>query len=249
METSGIIIHGTNLLKPELLLFQLTIRCNMIIYTFPCVQHPTRKILLPHRSGQSAAVHPQQFCRRFGLPYILVGSEAEISNGCNLYLIAATGILSVAYLRGKRNLNCHHGVIPAARGLNVFRRIIYVLLLVSVTPHYIDEQINAREIVFIVPTLIFPSDSLEVLTRHHYENENQDVSQFDLHLKQLYKPLRSIVQEESMRCMKAELPEWFAQYEHQALSLAQNANGTQIPPSNGHFHLSPFAPPPWKEAA
>ncbi len=226
MEKLGIITYDTNHLKTEQILLRLAGRYSIRVYALPYVQRPARKVLLQHRPDQSAAAHPRDICRRYGLPYIPVENDAQIDNGCELYLIAGAGILSAECLRGKRVLNGHPGVIPAARGLDAFKWSVYNMLPLGVTLHYIDERVDAGEVISVVPTPVFPSDTLETLARRHYENEIQMLSRFEEHLKQPRNPFADIAQGESMRRMKAEqeaeLPERFEQYKRRMLPLMEN---------------------------
>jgi len=239
MEVLGIITYNTNHLKTEQLLLRLAGRYVMRVYALPYVQRPARKVLFQHRPNQSAAAHPQDICRRYGMTYIPIERDKEIDNSCGLYLIAGAGILSAECLRGKRVLNCHPGVIPAVRGLDAFKWSIYNMLPLGVTLHYIDEQIDSGEVVSIIPTPVFSSDTLQTLARRHYENEIHTLSQFDAHLKQPRNFFAGIDRGESMRRMKveqeAELPERFERYKPRMLSLTESTYCGQMPLPSGHL--------------
>lgn len=223
MKTLGIITYDTNHLKTEQILLQLIGKYNITVYALPYVQRPVRKILLQHRPDQAVAVHPRDICRQYDLPYVPVASDSEIDSRCELYLITGAGILSAECIRGKRILNGHPGVIPAARGLDAFKWSIYNMLPLGVTLHYIDEQVDAGEVVSIIPTPVFPSDTLETLARRHYENEIQMMVRFEEYLTHPKNPFADIARGESMRRMKAEqeaeLPERFEGYKRWMLSL------------------------------
>lgn len=70
--------------------------------------------------------------------------------------------------------------------------------------------------VSIVPTPLFPSDTLEILARRHYENEICMLAQFEKHLEHPHNLFAGIAQGESTRRMKAEqeaiLPDLFTRY-------------------------------------
>lgn len=227
MEKLGIITYNTNHLKTEQILLLLAGRYDMRVYALPYVQRPARRVLFRHRPDQSAAAHPRDICRRYSLPYIPVDSDAEIDNSCGLYLIAGAGILSAECLQGKRVLNCHPGVIPAVRGLDAFKWSIYNMLPLGVTLHFIDGQVDAGEVVSVVPTPVFPSDTLGTLARRHYENELQTLSRFQAHLEQPRNPFEGITQGESLRRMKteqeAELSVRFERYKQKMLSASGGA--------------------------
>lgn len=239
MKTLGIITYDTNHLKTEQILLWLVGRYDMKVYALPYVQRPVRKVLYQHRPEQLAAAHPREICKHYGLPYIPVENDAQIDNSCDLHLITGAGILTAECLRGKRVLNGHPGVIPAARGLDAFKWSIYHMLPLGVTLHYIDKQVDAGEVVSIVPTPVFPSDTLETLARRHYENEIQMLARFDVYLEHPQNPFAGIAQGESRRRMKAEqeavLRERFEQYKSHMMSPTKYTTDGQMSGGGGHL--------------
>lgn len=239
MKKIGIITYNTNHLKTEQILLRLIGRYEIKVYALPFTQRPPRTVLFHHRPDQSTAVHPRDICQQYGLPFIPVENDAQIDNSCELYLITGAGILSAKCLQGKQVLNGHPGVIPAARGLDAFKWSIYNLLPLGVTLHFIDEQIDAGEIISIVSTPVFPSDTLESLARRHYENEIQILSQFERYLNHPQNPFADIAHGESTYRMKTEqeavLPERFKDYQHWMASHKKDTIGGQMPPPRGHF--------------
>jgi phosphoribosylglycinamide formyltransferase-1 len=41
----------------------------------------------------------------------------------------------------------------------------------GITLHYIDEKVDAGEIISVIPTNVYRTDSIMTLARRHYENE------------------------------------------------------------------------------
>lgn len=203
----GIITYDTRHLKTEQIALALAGRYDLRVYALPFIQRPRREVLLQHRPDQSVAAHPQELCQRYGWEYVPVDCDAQIDGRCEIYLITGAGILSGECLRGKRVLNCHPGVIPAARGLDAFKWSIYNMLPLGVTLHYIDEAVDAGEVISIVPTPVFHSDSLESLARRHYEAEIRLMCHFDECLNHPSNPFAGIEIGESMRRMKRETEE------------------------------------------
>lgn len=202
MEQLGILTYDTNHLKTEQVVLHLAGRYQLVIYGLPFTSRPSRPVYFQHRPNQSAAAHPRELCRRYNWDYIPVQSDAEIDNRCDLYLITGAGILSPACLRGKKILNCHPGIIPAARGLDAFKWSVYHMTPLGITLHYIDEAVDAGKIVSIIPTEVFPSDTLETLARRHYENEIHVLSHFEEHLHNPQNPFEGIPQGDATRRMK-----------------------------------------------
>lgn len=204
MKKVGIITYAANHLKTEQLVLNLLDRYQICIYALPFVSRPVRKVLFQHRPDQTVAAHPSELCQRFGLDYVPVSSDLEIDTGCDYYLIAGAGLLSGECLRDKRVLNGHPGIIPAVRGLDAFKWSIYNMLPLGVTLHYIDETVDVGEVVSVVRTPIFSSDTLESLARRHYENEIRLLSNFERHLCCPKNPFPNILCRESGRRMKYE---------------------------------------------
>lgn len=237
MKTIGIITYNTRHLKTEQILLQLAGQYDIWVYALPYVRRPARNVLFQHRPDQSAAVHPRDICERYGLPYIPVETDTQIDDHCDLYLITGAGVLSAECLQGKRVLNGHPGVIPAARGLDAFKWSIYHMLPLGVTLHYIDEQVDVGEVISILPTPVFPSDTLEILARRHYENEIQMLVHFEEHLQWPQNPFMGIAQGESTRRMKEEqereLLRRFESYKRQVVSSTENTVGRQVSGGGG----------------
>ena len=238
MDRLGIITYDAKHLKTEQILLRLVGQYDIKVYALPYVQRPLRQVRFRHRPEQSAAAHPGDICQRYGLPYISVESDSQIDNDCELYLLTGAGILSAECLKGKRVLNAHPGVIPAVRGLDAFKWSIYNMLPIGVTLHYIDEQVDVGEIVSVIPTPVFFSDTLEMLARRHYENEIEIFAHFTKHLAYPQNPFAGIPRGESMRRMKAEqeaeLPKQFEQYKQEVLYLNERTFDRQMS-GGGHF--------------
>ena len=201
MNRLGIISYNANHLKTEQIILNLLNRYDIRVYGLPFIARPSREILFQHRPDQTAGAHPAELCSYYGFPFIPVDNDSEIDNGCDLYLIAGAGILSAKCLQGKRILNGHPGVIPAVRGLDAFKWSIFQSLPLGVTLHYIDESVDAGQILTIVPTPVFSSDTLESAARRHYENEIILLSNFEQYLDCGKNPFRGIQPGESMRRM------------------------------------------------
>ena len=200
----GVISYQAPHLKTEQIVRGLLGKYDMSVYALPFVSRNERRVWLRHRPEQSAAAHPRELCERYGLAYIPVQRDVEIEDACDVYLIAGAGILSAEFVRGKRILNGHPGIIPAVRGLDAFKWSIYHLLPLGVTLHYIDEKVDAGEVISVVETPVFASDSLESLARRHYENEIKLLSEFERHMENPQNPFSQIARGEPMRRMKYE---------------------------------------------
>jgi phosphoribosylglycinamide formyltransferase-1 len=86
--------------------------------------------------------------------------------------------LSKDAIRGKKIINCHPGIIPLSRGLDSFKWSIYNDEPLGITLHYIDAEADKGEIISIIKTNVYRTDSLETLARRHYENEIEILANF-----------------------------------------------------------------------
>ena len=74
-----------------------------------------------------------------------------------------------------------------------FKWSIYDRKPLGITLHYIDAAVDAGEIIYIAPTNVYETDTLEILARRHYENEIDCMSAFDYYIenrKNLFKNIK-----------------------------------------------------------
>ncbi|MEG1895228.1 MAG: formyltransferase family protein, partial [Oscillospiraceae bacterium] len=157
-------------------------KATITVYALPFVSRKAREVFFNHRPCQTAAVAPDILCRGYGLKYVKCQSDTDIDNSCHIYLVAGAGILSPAAVENKKIINCHPGIIPAARGLDSFKWSILNMVPVGNTLHYIDKGVDCGEIITVLPTPVFSTDTLETLARRHYERELQLLSGYRYHL-------------------------------------------------------------------
>ncbi len=166
------------------------------MYALPFKSRKQRGGLFKHRPDQSEAVAPQVLAEKHSIPYIICSNDREIDDTCDIYLILGAGILSADCVSGRRIINCHPGIIPACRGLDSFKWAILEMKPLGVTLHYIDEQVDAGEVISVIPTEVYLTDSLITLARRHYENEIDCLSRWDEFLAAPENDFKSIEAEE-----------------------------------------------------
>jgi phosphoribosylglycinamide formyltransferase-1 len=174
------------------------------MFALPFVPRDRHKTLFEHRPEQTDAIAPEILAEKHNIPYIACRSDRDIDNSCDLYLILGAGILSEKCVEGKKIINCHPGIIPACRGLDSFKWAIYSMRPLGVTLHYIDARVDAGEIITVMPTNIYKTDSLATLARRHYENEISCISDFALFLTNPQNPFSMTEAAESKRRMSIE---------------------------------------------
>jgi len=214
----GLITYDFPHLKTEQLLqhYIKIVDINFKIFALPYVERKERVTLFPHRPISKDAVAPEVIAEKHKIPYIKCKKDTDIDNFCDLYLILGSGIISSKAISGKRIINCHPGIIPVCRGLDAFKWAIYNMQPLGITLHYIDEKIDAGEIISVVTTNVYKTDSVITLARRHYENEINCMANFIEHINFPKNPYKDIeIAENRMRMpieKERELARMFEKY-------------------------------------
>lgn len=192
----GIITYDYVHLKTEQILETLILRgFNIKVYTLPFKLRKERNVFFNHRPNQTVSVNVGTIIDKNKLEYVKCKKDTEIDNECDLYIITGAGILSKECVRNKKIINCHPGIIPNSRGLDSFKWAILERKPLGVTLHYIDENIDSGDIISIIPTNVYKTDSLETLSRRHYENEIMTLLRFDFYLENKINKFKNIKSE------------------------------------------------------
>jgi phosphoribosylglycinamide formyltransferase-1 len=181
----GIISYDHAHLKTEQLVHRLLLKkrlaigreLDLILLALPFSPRPSRAVLLAHRPDQEKSVSTWELAARHRLEFLPCTYDS-IPDVADYYLVAGAGILSAKAIGKKKILNVHPGIIPSARGLDAFKWSILDDMVLGVTLHYIDAEVDAGETIAIVETPIYQSDSLDMLARRHYELELNVASEF-----------------------------------------------------------------------
>ena len=198
--------HFPHLKTEQLLQYFVNIpEIKLKIYALPYVERKERVILFPHRPNQKDAVAPEVIAEKHNIPYIKCKDDTDIDDTNELYLILGSGIISSKAITGKKIINCHPGIIPACRGLDAFKWAIYYMQPLGITLHYIDEKIDAGEIISVVSTNVYKTDSVLTLARRHYENEINCMANILEHIKNPNNPYRGIKSSENRMRMPIEM--------------------------------------------
>lgn len=179
----GLITYQYPHLKTEQVLLRLLPKpFEWHVYALPFVPRPLRSVRFAHRPDMSLGQHPEVLAKTHRIGYTPCASDREIGQGHELYMVLGAGLLSSDCLAGKRILNSHPGVIPATRGLDAFKWAVLNGEPIGNTLHFIDAEVDAGEIVAVVPTPVYPTDTLVSLARRHYEMEISLMADFDHYL-------------------------------------------------------------------
>jgi len=179
----GIITYDMAHLKTEQVVRGLLLRGlrDMAVFALPFRARPERAVLFAHRPAQFDGAPAREMARAHGLDFVEWDGGAGLG-ACDYYLITGAGILSPEAVRGRRIINAHPGIIPSARGLDSFKWSIRDQVELGVTLHFIDEEVDKGDLISIVRTPLYRTDSLANLARRHYEQEIEMMIHFDAHL-------------------------------------------------------------------
>lgn len=195
IKTVGLITYHYPHLKTEQVLQRLVNldrRYDFRMYALPFSPRKPRETLFNHRPQQFEAIAPQTMAKKHKIPYFLCKDDSAIDNRCDVYLVLGVGILSAKCVEGKKIINCHPGIIPASRGLDSFKWAIYEMKPLGITLHYIDAEVDSGEVISVIPTNVYASDSLTTLARRHYENEIDVLARFTDFLNNPSNPFQDI---------------------------------------------------------
>jgi phosphoribosylglycinamide formyltransferase 1 len=195
IKTIGIITYDHPHLKTDQVFHAFTRRgYRLKIYAFPFVPRKSRAVVFSHRPTQSSSAHPRELAEKYAFDYLVCQDDREIDDACDLYHVLVGKIISAECILGKKIINCHPGIIPAVRGLDAFKWAILDEKPLGVTLHYIDPEVDKGEIISIVPTPIYKTDTLETVAHRHYENEIDVVSNFERYLEHPANPYDGIAE-------------------------------------------------------
>lgn len=182
--TVGIITYDAPHLKTQEVATALAARGlgPLRFFALPFKPRKPRAPLIAHRPDQSAAPETRRIAKELGAEFIACADDSDIAGGCAVYLVTGAGILSAACVAGKRILNAHPGVVPAVRGLDAFKWAIHDDQPLGVTLHVIDAEVDAGEVLAVVPTPVGAGDTVESLAARHYALENDVLIHFDAYL-------------------------------------------------------------------
>ncbi len=212
MESIGLITYDTTHLKTEQFLLGTTVTDkDYTLYALPFVQRKPRKVLFQHRPNQTQAAHSRSLAEYLEIPYKKVAEDTDIDNHHDLYIVLGAGILSADFVRGKKILNIHPGVIPASRGLDSFKWSIVDNKPLGVSMHYIDEEVDAGELISVVPTPVFVEDTLDSLARRHYQIEMDLLCDFEKAMNNRSNPFEGIEIGEARMRMPLSIQETLSQ--------------------------------------
>lgn len=141
------------------------------IFALPFKTRPHRAIAFQHRPDQSKAVLTESLQELDKVSFQKWDGKEDLQSLVDVFVIGGAGILDVRFAGGKPIVNAHPGIIPTTRGLDSFKWAIHAGDPIGVTVHLIDNEVDKGEVLQIENTPVFSSDSIETLSRRHYELE------------------------------------------------------------------------------
>ncbi len=153
----------------------------------PFVRRPVRKVAFEHRPGQFEGPTLLELCSFYGVTRRSLGKNG-VFDGLDYCLILGSSLIPEDLIRPNFLINCHPGVIPAVRGLDSFKWAILNNAPLGISLHFIDAEVDKGELISIVETPIFPTDTIELLARRHYELELEMLANVDYYLENGKRP-------------------------------------------------------------
>lgn len=170
----GIITYNYYHLKTEQLVLLLQNNnkiSNIEIFAIPFVKRKSRKTIFNHRPNMNLGSHVKYLSSLDKVNFQRWDLVSDISNKCDLFILAGAGIINIDFAKGKPILNCHPGIIPTTRGLDSFKWAILNNDPLGLTLHMIDNEVDKGTILYIQKTPVFKNDTLKTVARRHYEAE------------------------------------------------------------------------------
>ena len=129
-----------------------------------------RKVLISHRPDQTKAATSRELAKNMKVFFNHWDGKCVLDD-CDIFIITGAGIINSNLSNGKPVINAHPGIIPLVRGLDSFKWAIYKGDPIGVTLHFIDEEVDKGEVLFIQKTQVYKTDNIETVARRHYQNE------------------------------------------------------------------------------
>ena len=170
----GLITYDNFHLKTEQIVFKYLDNKKIEkinLYALPFKERKAREVIFSHRPDMNNSIHTKYLSELDKVSFQKWDGEKDISKKNDLFVIAGAGILKVDFSGGKPIVNAHPGIIPITRGLDSFKWAIYNGDPIGNTLHLIDNEVDKGEILDIKLTKVFPTDTLDILARRHYESE------------------------------------------------------------------------------
>ena len=152
---------------------------NIDILVMPFTKRPERPVKFNHRPAQFEGPSPQSLVELNDGKIINYENWKNVLDDYQYFIVCGSNLIEPDFANCGRILNVHAGLIPAVRGLDSFKWAILNNLPLGNTLHKIDDRADAGEILFHLPTPVFPEDDIQTLARRHYENEIWMLTNFD----------------------------------------------------------------------
>ncbi|MCF6271813.1 MAG: hypothetical protein L3J37_01295 [Rhodobacteraceae bacterium] len=158
---------------------------NIDLLLMPFVKRPERAVAFKHRPPQFEGADPRSLAAFSGGIVVEYSEWRNVLNDYDWFLVCGSNLIEADFANSGRILNVHAGLIPSVRGLDSFKWAILHNMPLGNTLHKINELADAGEVLFHLPTPVFPEDDLATLARRHYENEIWMLTNFDILLDKL----------------------------------------------------------------
>lgn len=181
----GLITYNYSHLKTQQVLkgmVELHKEYKYTIFALPYYPRKKRDVIFEHRPRQDNCIGVENIAKKYNIELVKCDSDIDIYEGLDVYLITGAGIISEEALKGKKIINCHPGIIPLVRGLDAFKWAVLEKIPIGNTLHYIDENVDHGQVIFIKETELITTDTIESFALKHYLSEIEMLVNFERYI-------------------------------------------------------------------
>lgn len=149
---------------------------DVIVYGIPLFYTKKFKPIIEHRPDEAILNNLNltwdSIVKNFNYTTIAINNYEEIIlEEEAVFLVCGAGLLPRWFIKKYKVINSHPGYLPYARGLDALKWSIYENMPIGVTTHFIDDYIDAGEIIERKEVKLLANDTFHSLARRVYETE------------------------------------------------------------------------------
>tara|TARA_X000000950_G_scaffold263651_1_gene336069 strand:+ start:3217 stop:3873 length:657 start_codon:yes stop_codon:yes gene_type:complete len=178
----GIITYDVPHLKTQQLIQGLLDKnYELSLYITKFKKYKNREVLINHRPHQFVGKSSIELANYYKLNLYEI-DDIEKKENINYYLIGGSALIDNKYIVKDKIINSHPGLVPSVRGLDAFKWSILKNINVGNTLHFINENVDDGRIISLLETPVKKNDTIETLSKRHYECEISILINFEDHM-------------------------------------------------------------------
>lgn len=178
----GIITYDVPHLKTQQLIEGLLEKnYELSLYITKFKKYKSREVLINHRPHQFVGKSSIELSNYYKLNSYEI-DDIEKKENINYYLIGGSALIDNKHIVKDKIINSHPGLVPSVRGLDAFKWSILKNINVGNTLHFINEKVDDGRIISLLETPVKKNDTIETLSKRHYEYEIDILINFEDHM-------------------------------------------------------------------